>query len=372
MWIGIGTRHIGVVGADHFRLASANFTLKRACVDAAREPLRQGKIETGEFAGPSRDAIDRRLVDDPAHQIDEIIARRVILHVLQRFPRDGFATGERRCRHGRQARRIDPRRDRGLLHPVEIEDRRDQHEAAQSDSEIALEFLRHQRPTEAAIAFTREEFRRAKAVFLLQPAHDEGRESVDVALDRVKALAHLIAANDPAIAGAGRIDEHEIGEIEPGLAVRQQRRRCRRADARTSERQPPRADGEQVEIGRGGAGAAIDREGHGPRCRVFVVAQIGHEAIFRLRRALRIRQRQAAGDRREFDGAPRQFDGVPRHRFRRQPSLTLGAWAPGLLPLGRLLRPLFFLSERKRRACEGKGDACDGGQTSGERARSTG
>ena len=47
----------------------------------------------------------------------------------------------------------------------------------------------------------------------------DGRKAVDVALDGIEPLPHLIAADHAAVAGAGRIDEDEIGEIEPGLGI---------------------------------------------------------------------------------------------------------------------------------------------------------
>ncbi len=219
----VGARHVGIVGAHDLRLAPAQLALERARVDAAREPLRQGRIEAGQFAGALGDAVDRRLVDDAAHEIDEILAGGVALRILQRLPRD---TGPRRAS---AAAAIEGRRaasTQGAWDGCSIQSKSSTGETSTSPlrpmPEIALQLFGDERPAEAAIALAGEEFRRAEAVLFLQPAHDEGREAVDIALDRIEALAHLIAADDAAIAGARRIDEDEVGEIEPGLGVRRQ------------------------------------------------------------------------------------------------------------------------------------------------------
>ena len=90
-----------------------------------------------------------------------------------------------------------------------------------------------------------------------------------------------------------------------------------------------------MQIGRGSARPAIHREGHRPRRRVGVVARIGHEADLRLRRALRIGQRQSAGGRREGRACGREARGV----WRVTDSAGSALRVPGLGPRpARLLR----------------------------------
>jgi len=164
---------------------------------------------------------------------------------------------------------------------------------------------------------------------------------VDVALDGIEPLTRLIAADHAAVAGAGRIDEHEVGEIEPGLRIGHEGGRCRRTDPGAAERQQPGADGQEVKIGGGSARAAIHRERDRPRRRIGIVARIRNKADLRLRRALLVRQRQMACRRRKGERATGKLQGVARHRFRRQ-RLSIPDLGPR--PARLLLLPLSLLA----------------------------
>src|SRR3954453_9793472 len=149
-----------------------------------------------------------------------------------------------------------------LAEASEVDDRRDHHQAANADA-LALQLARDLRRAKAAIAFAGDEFDRRLPSGLLDPFANEDRERLGVAVDRPEPPAGTLAARgDPAVAGAGRIDEDEIGKIEPALRVRLQRRRGRHRDA--IERQPPRADRAETEIGGGRARPAVEHESDGP------------------------------------------------------------------------------------------------------------
>ena len=218
---------------------------------------------------------------------------------------------------------------------------------------ILAQLLGEKRAAEAAVTLADEEFRRGHAVVAAQPARDDRRQRVDIAVDRIIAVADvLLGADRAAVAGADRIDEDEVGEVEPGLGIGDDGRRRRRADARAVEGQTPRAEHAEMQIGRRGAGAAIDRKGDGPRARLGSVEPVGDEADLRLQPALRVAERQAAGRRREAQGAAGQIEDMLRDRIRRQPALIaraalLGlATLLGLAALGRPAGPSFFRPPR--------------------------
>src|SRR5262249_57828460 len=99
-----------------------------------------------------------------------------------------------------------------------------------------------------AVALADDELYRGLPSRLLDPFADEDGERFGIAVDRPEVPAHVVPfCRDPAVAGPGRVDEDQVGEIEPGLAVRPQHRRERHDH--TLERRPPRTPRSQSETG---------------------------------------------------------------------------------------------------------------------------
>src|SRR5271166_1972655 len=63
-----------------------------------------------------------------------------------------------------------------------------------------------------------------------------------------------------AIARSGRIDEDEVGEIEPCVTVVDRDRGRRWGVRRRTEAEPPRTHGAEIEPGGGGARTAVDHQ----------------------------------------------------------------------------------------------------------------
>jgi hypothetical protein len=77
---------------------------------------------------------------------------------------------------------------------------------------------------------------------ICQPPTDRFGDPVDIAVHAPEALAHFLALyQQPGIAGAGRVYEHEIGEIEPGIRIVYWRdvRRAKARPARSGRVLPP-------------------------------------------------------------------------------------------------------------------------------------
>src|SRR5215475_6369600 len=118
-----------------------------------------------------------------------------------------------------------------LAAPGKIQHRRNHDEAGDADALLALQFGCDEWCAEAAIALADDELQRALASVFLDPLANEHRERGRVAVDRPELLAHRLAGYDEmAVAGADRIDEHEIGEVEPSVGVRHKIRLGGRGD----------------------------------------------------------------------------------------------------------------------------------------------
>src|SRR5262249_52057384 len=102
------------------------------------------------------------------------------------------------------------------------------HQAADADALVLQQLVRDLWGTKPAVAFAGDELDRLLPPGLLDPFADEDSERIGVAVDRPELAPALIAGGrDAAVAGAGRVDEQEIGEVEPGRGVRLQHRRAR-------------------------------------------------------------------------------------------------------------------------------------------------
>src|ERR1041385_1349056 len=140
--------------------------------------------------------------------------------------------------------------------PAEIEHGRNHDEAAYANT-LLVELSGELRRTKAAIAFARDEGARGLAALFLDPLAHEGRKHVDVAVDRPEMLAHVVAGVDEAaVTRADRIDEHQVGEVEPGVGIGNERGRGRRRDL--VERRPPRPRRAELHVGRRSAGTAVE------------------------------------------------------------------------------------------------------------------
>ena len=94
----------------------------------------------------------------------------------------------------------------------------------------------------------------------LEPAANGGGEDADVAIDGQEGSIGVIAGTGrAAVAGAGRVDEHQVGEREPGVGIVDRGRVLARDDG-DGEGDAPWADGAEVEEGGSGAGTAVEGE----------------------------------------------------------------------------------------------------------------
>ncbi len=130
----------------------------------------------------------------------------------------------------------------------------------------------------AAVALAHHVLGRLHAAVLDQPVVDDARQVGDVGLDGEELLVGLVLLQQRArIAGADRIDEHQVGEVEPGTGIVVQADRVRRAVALGPELDALGPDGAQVQIDRRGAGAAVEGEGHRPVRIARAVQGVGGE-----------------------------------------------------------------------------------------------
>ena len=206
-----------------------------------------------------------------------------------------------------------------------VEQRRHQNEPPHPDALVDLQIAHDLRPANPAIAFTGDEFRRQQPIGFLQPAADHERDRVDVAVDRIEPLAHLLAGRDEAaVAGADGIDEDQIGKVEPGLGVGHQIRRRGGRHRVGVDGEPPRSGRAELQPGRGRARPAIEQEGHRPGARVGAVELVGGVGDIGLRLALVVEQRNRAGGGGEVERPPGKRERVSGGRIRRQPVLLGG------------------------------------------------
>ena len=132
-------------------------------------------------------------------------------------------------------------------------------------------------------------------------------------------LRRLAGRDDPAVAGPRRVDEDEIGEVEPGIGVVDEVRR--RGGRQILHRQAPGAERAQLQPGRARAGTAVDREGHRPAGRVGAVELVGDVGDLGLRRAVVVLEADRPGGRREREGAAFEAQRVLGGRIRGEPGL---------------------------------------------------
>ena len=121
----------------------------------------------------------------------------------------------------------------------EIQHRRNEHKPAHADALVLFKCALDLQRAHAAVTLADEEFRRAPAAVLVDPFANEDGERIGVPVDRPDVAPRLVAADQPAVARPGRIDENEICEIKPGLRIGNERCGPRCGDATNELRQGP-------------------------------------------------------------------------------------------------------------------------------------
>src|SRR5262249_1067063 len=114
----------------------------------------------------------------------------------------------------------DPRHRRmpSLTKQAEVQHRRNQDKTTDADALISLQHPCNLGCAKSAVAFADDEFGRGLAACLLDPFADENAERLRVAVNGPKLAPHSVAGCvEPAVAGADRVDEHEIGKVEPSV-----------------------------------------------------------------------------------------------------------------------------------------------------------
>ncbi len=90
------------------------------------------------------------------------------------------------------------------------------------------------------------------------------------------------------------VDEHQVGEVEPGAGVVDQAGGIRRAVALGAELHPLGPDGAEVQVDGGGAGPAVEGEGHGTVGVLRAIEDVGGEHHLGDLLALLVAHRQRA------------------------------------------------------------------------------
>ena len=177
---------------------------------------------------------------------------------------------------------------------LEVEDRGDQHDAAQVHAEAVLEARRERGRARAAVAFAGQKFRREPALFARDVEPDEVRGGLNVRFDVVERL-RLDAGRGAAVAGADRVHEHQVGEFQPGEFVVHELDGIGQRFSVVGRLHALRAERAEVQPHRGGAGAAVEGEGDRPRGFLRIVLHVSGEENLRARLSGGVLRLQVAG-----------------------------------------------------------------------------
>ena len=131
---------------------------------------------------------------------------------------------------------------------------------------LALQVARDLGGAEAAIAFAEDEFRRTGAAILGDVERDRLSPSIGVAMHAPECAA-AVGLGRPAPAGADRIDQHQIGEGEPGVGIIDEMD-VGAVMAIHAEFGDARADQAEIEERRSRARPAVEDESHRPPGRI--------------------------------------------------------------------------------------------------------
>ena len=193
-------------------------------------------------------------------------------------------------------------------------------------------------------------FGELSAAVLGDVKRDHFRQRFGVAMHAPEAVA-AFGLGRPAPAGADRIDQHQIGEGEPGVRVVGQTDVG--AVVVVAERSNARTDQAEIEERRAGARSAVEHERHRPcravRFRNEGCIENGGRALARL-----IEQRQRTGGRRVSELAGRRVDAVLGDGIRRQQRQDARAGLARALLL--MVRPLIAAVAAVLLRDRGRGD----------------
>ena len=333
--VGIKPRGVAVIEARHAPLRAVDLAGEDLSRHAPAQAAHKRIIEPGQVSHAAGEAVEGGGVVDAFHQVGQELATRIGLHVAQVFAGDGALAFARGGDEGGQAR--DVRQHRACcVEAREIEHRRDQHEPVHAHPLIGLQHMGDLGRAKPAVAFSQNEFRREFAPIGLHPSADGDGERGHVAPGAPQGFAHLVAAENPAVAGACGIEKDQIAEIEPGLRVGFQRGLGRGSCGFAAHVEPPWAQRAQMQPARGIARPSVENEGHGPVACLRALLRIGDEGHVRLGRAAGgVKEADGSGVRCEFEAAAGQVELVAGGGVRGQTRQALAGWARiGGAPLG--------------------------------------
>ena len=211
-------------------------------------------------------------------------------------------------RDARQGQHPGKRREVAVVGSTRVKIGRHQHLAVHGDAEVSLQKMRDARAAKPAVALADQILAGGQALILDQPVEDDARQILDVRLGVIEALLSFVLRNlRIAEAGAHRIDEYEIREVEPGARIVEWRCRIRWAVAVGAELHALGTDGAEVQVHGRGARAAVQSKGHRP---VGSRHGVGSEHYAGDGLALLVEHRERA-DR----GVVLEFATIERHRL---------------------------------------------------------
>jgi hypothetical protein len=174
-------------------------------------------------------------------------------------------------------------------------------------------------PARRAVALAGQELRARPTLVARRVQADELGHPLDVVVDAVE-LVVVLTLGRAAVAGGHRIDEHDVGEVEPRVGVVDQCVRRRRRPALGFEVHAPRPDRAQVQPDRRRTRPAVEREQDRSLADIGdAVARVGDEENVRLALAGLGLERKASGAHGVVD-----LRALDRHRMVRDRVLVLG------------------------------------------------
>ena len=258
--IGIVDRKIGVVAADDLAVRPQVF--HEGVLDKAARLRHHVQRQAGQLRHAFIECFARAALRRRAGHGRQIVGHGEFFRVRQR------GRGERVLAlelGGRQRRQLQRRAQRRLVvaegEPA-FQHRRQHDDAGNDDALVALQRARHLGGAEAAIAFAEQIFRRSDAVVLGDIERDRLGERLGVAADAPEMLG-VVRLHRAAPAGADRIDQHQVGEGEPGVGIVAQLR-GRSVAAVGPEIEDARADQAEMQKGGGRARPAVEHESQRP------------------------------------------------------------------------------------------------------------
>ena len=222
-------------------------------------------IEAGHFGHALDDALRRVGIGAAFEEVGGVVAERVGDDILHGLRCELVLALKMRGGDGGQGDHPGNGREIAVLVDGGVEIGRDEDDAVHGDAELRLQVMRDARAAEAAVAFADEIFARTEAVVFDEPVVDDARQVLDVGLGAVEELLGLgFRDGGAAESGADGVDEDEVGEVEPGAGIVDQRGGIGGAVAFVSDAfKMLGADGAEVEIDRRSSGASIEGEGDG-------------------------------------------------------------------------------------------------------------